>query len=613
MGFVIATFTATAIYGGIENMYRETVDSLKMIDPITYLGFVKRNNIRINIEKDEPITNKVEYELNKFDQLLDKMDYALMFNKKMLIYFPTVALLERFWEYCLVKNLDKYISKYHGRLTPYEKEESYRRFRNGETPVILATKAFGMGIDIDDIEIVAHFAPTGNVCDYVQEIGRAARRSGLIGEAYYHFMRNDFKHINRLHGLSVIKEYQLIEVIKKVYKLYQEKIKDSKGKIFTKKRNEMLVDAESFAHIFENPFYNEDDSINKVKTAMLLIQKDFEQRFGFSPFHIRPIPLFEIGYFEIDPNTQESITKKYGKVLEELDSYYHICEINLKKIWEKDFCDKYSFPRFKFLLYSKDEELLFDYKNIIKPALKIDITFYNNWLEDYKQYLKVLREIVSTSVREEKYYSVDGKDGLVEELVQRLNVSEYKAKSIIETIISAMSIYQHDYTNNIHGRVFNERILNSGNYKYKFSNEVFEFFKWFDRQVDYIRQNTKNGILYLVEGRDKDFKEKMVALGILEVFGVLVFKSLGGRNSQIYIYVNQTKTMREILLKPTMYKNRLLELIRNRHKLSVEMLSYIFENNLSNEEIWGIIEDYFLGIIPEQVKERYENDIVKAR
>lgn len=59
--------------------------------------------------------------------------------------------------------------------------------------------------------------------------------------------------------------------------------------------------------------------------------------------------------------------------------------------------------------------------------------------------------------------------------------------------------------------------------------------------------------------------------------------------------------MREILLKPTMYKNRLLELIRNRHKLSVEMLSYIFENNLSNEEIWGIIEDYF-GDYSEQVK-----------
>ena len=82
MGFVIATFTATAIYGGIENMYEETIQSLKMIDPITYLGFIKREDININIEKAELITGRTEYELEKFEQLINKIDYALMLNKK---------------------------------------------------------------------------------------------------------------------------------------------------------------------------------------------------------------------------------------------------------------------------------------------------------------------------------------------------------------------------------------------------------------------------------------------------------------------------------------------------------------------------------------------------
>lgn len=40
--FVIATFTATAIYHGIEDMYTETINSLHMLSPITYLGYVKR-------------------------------------------------------------------------------------------------------------------------------------------------------------------------------------------------------------------------------------------------------------------------------------------------------------------------------------------------------------------------------------------------------------------------------------------------------------------------------------------------------------------------------------------------------------------------------------------
>ena len=40
---------------------------------------------------------------------------------------------------------------------------------------MLATKAFGMGIDINDIKYVYHFSPTGNISYYLQEIGRAAR------------------------------------------------------------------------------------------------------------------------------------------------------------------------------------------------------------------------------------------------------------------------------------------------------------------------------------------------------------------------------------------------------------------------------------------------------
>lgn len=234
MGFVIATFTATAIYGGIENMYEETIESLKMVNPITYLGYVKREDININVPKTELITGKTEYELNKFDQLIEKIDYALMLDKKMLIYFPTVALINRFWDYCIIKNFSKYISIYHGKLSSYKKEENYLKFLNKETHIMLATKAFGMGIDIDDIEIVAHFSPTGNVCDYVQEIGRVARRQELEGEAYYKFMKNDFKHINRLQGLSVVKEYQLIGVIRKIYELHKENIRNNGEKRITK-------------------------------------------------------------------------------------------------------------------------------------------------------------------------------------------------------------------------------------------------------------------------------------------------------------------------------------------------------------------------------------------
>ena len=199
--FVLATFTATAIYRGIEDMYQETVNSLHMIDPITYLGYVRRDNISIEISEIPEKKGKTEYELNKFDDLIDQINTALMRGQKTLIYFPTVALINRFWAYCGTKSIGEYVSRYHGQLDAVEKNEAFEKFRNGQAPVMLATKAFGMGIDVPDIAVVIHFAPTGNICDYMQEIGRAARTVAIEGHAVYHHMRNDFKHINRLHGL----------------------------------------------------------------------------------------------------------------------------------------------------------------------------------------------------------------------------------------------------------------------------------------------------------------------------------------------------------------------------------------------------------------------------
>lgn len=216
--FIIATFTATAIYEGKEDMYHETINSLHMIDPITYLGYVKRENISIEISEVEVKRNKVEYEINKFDALVDVINTAMIRGQKTLIYFPTVRLINSFHDYCYSKGLGEYVAKYHGQMNADAKTDSFQAFLHGDKMVMLATKAFGMGIDIPDIAIVAHFAPTGNVCDYMQEIGRAARDIKIEGHAIYQHMSNDFKHINRLHGLSAIQKYQLIEVKKRFWK-----------------------------------------------------------------------------------------------------------------------------------------------------------------------------------------------------------------------------------------------------------------------------------------------------------------------------------------------------------------------------------------------------------
>ena len=51
-----------------------------------------------------------------------------------------------------------------------------KAFQSNEALVMICTKAFGMGVDVSDIVQVYHFAPTGNLADYIQEIGRGSSK-----------------------------------------------------------------------------------------------------------------------------------------------------------------------------------------------------------------------------------------------------------------------------------------------------------------------------------------------------------------------------------------------------------------------------------------------------
>ena len=600
--FIIATFTATAIYEGNEDMYHETLNSLHMIDPITYLGYVKRNDIEIDIAQVEEKKNKTEYEINKFDAMMSMINTALMRNQKTLIYFPTVALINRFHDYCYSKDLGQYVTKYHGQLPADLKQESFLQFKDGEKLVMLATKAFGMGIDIPDISIVSHFSPTGNVCDYMQEIGRAARDPKILGQAIYKHMGNDFKHINRLHGLSAIQKYQLIEVIKKVLDIYVSMRYKNSSQAFTKKRNGMLVDIESFGYIFESPIGNDSDNLmNKVKTAMLLIQKDYENR-GFAPFYMKPIPLFAYGYFAISPQNQKLLNEKFNDVIKLIYYPQNICEVNLKAIWEKTYKKNMSFPKFKFLLYSKGEDVKLINNYNLTNAMCADLDFVSDENIIFTKMFNCIKDISNKSILQGKYFS---EVEIINFFANGVSISTYRSENIINVILASISIYQKEYSNRLNIKLYKANPLRNGSTSYLFNPSIREFFAWISSGYQHIKSTAYNNKIYIEnDSAGKRCKEITTLLGILESFGILRFKILGGSNSQIYIYVNETKTMQMVKDRPSSYKNRLLETINNRHTESVKMLKFLFQNNFNSEEIWNHLENYFIGILPLELNEK---------
>lgn len=601
--FVIATFTATAIYHGVEDMYMETLNSLHMLNPITYLGFMRRDDIDIVINrKQKDRGEREEYELDKFEQIEQILFRAMITNKKTLVYFPTVALINRCYEYLKSKHEAENITLYYGPLDKDIKLENYEDFYSKRKLVMFATKAFGMGIDIDDIELVVHFAPTGNVCDYVQEIGRAARRPELRGEAYYHYNNKDFRHINRLHGLSTIQRYQLVKVIEKITEIYTRNIRNN-GREATKRRNALLLDAENFTYIFESSVYDEATSINKVKTALLLIQKDFEAKIGFSPITVRPIPMFSIGFFQIEPSVQKRLNRRFIGSVEEIDQMKHICRVFLSDIWKSAYNDS-SFPKFKYMLYSHSPELDFWKQYPMKAALMVNIELKKDYSSIYAKIIGELKKIINDKIQTSVYVS---NDELADELSKGCKIHRLKAKTVCEVIIASMSIYRK-YFSKTNYSIAQARTVNNTT-KYQFNVAVGAFFSWLHNRFEEIVNNIHDGRFYIISEENNANREYTTILGVLEAIGCLSFEMLGGANSQIYIYVNQIQSLRNIINDPYRYDNHLLDMVNDRHVISVKMLTYLFENDLTSTETWRILEDYFLGIIPESVKE----DCLKER
>lgn len=90
-----------------------------------------------------------------------------------IVYAPTRRQTEEEW--ARLKKEGWRVAMYHAGMMGSARESAQQAFRDGALEVIVATNAFGMGIDRADVRAVIHLAPPGSIEAYYQEVGRAGR------------------------------------------------------------------------------------------------------------------------------------------------------------------------------------------------------------------------------------------------------------------------------------------------------------------------------------------------------------------------------------------------------------------------------------------------------
>lgn len=584
--FPVLCLTATAVYGGTEDVVNETIETLGLKHTRILLGSVRRENIDFDIRRFEKGATG-SYEENKFKHSAKVIAEYVGESKKALIYCPYTTQVRELWNRVDSSCREK-VGMYHGQLGTDLKNHYQEYFRNGKMSAMICTKAYGMGIDVKDITDCYHFAPSGNLADYIQEIGRIARDRNSQGTARIDFNPSDMRYTRVLHGISGLKQYQLKEMLRKLYDIYS-----------VKNHRNMLVAPDVFGYLFDS------DIENKVKNGLLLLSKDLEEKYGYPVIVVRPKTMFTKSFVCVAPDFEQKFITKYSSAVRKLrddasetsvrKNAGNLYEVNMSYIWENEFSDL-TFADFKRRFF--EGELFSESgKKQFWPRMKLSIRYK----KPFEQVFSTLSDFtgkmseVLTQLQDNGFF---GFDEFHKGMKEKLEGTETELNGeFLRIILDTFLVEPGERFVNAKKNPFKfiQKRANGVESKYRIiNNNHLGLASRFLRLLSERKPNSGDDYVAYIPTADGSEKDKLMRLlNMLEILGLSSYEIRGGANVEVFVRINDPMKLK--YLSTGKYTNLILRDIESKNNSATATLSSFFQADLTSEQRWNVVENYFLG------------------
>lgn len=190
----VSCFTATAkkqVVDDIKNYFKDKLD----IDMQVFQTSGARKNLSYKVYQ-------VEDEFEKYDAIRNIISQE---KTATIIYTSRRKRVEELYNRL---SYDNYlVSYFHGGLENEVKVIQQNDFMSGKTNIMVATNAFGMGVDKQDVGCVIHYDISDSLENYVQESGRAGRDQNIKANCYILYNENDLNsHFEMLNNTKINKQ-----------------------------------------------------------------------------------------------------------------------------------------------------------------------------------------------------------------------------------------------------------------------------------------------------------------------------------------------------------------------------------------------------------------------